>query len=223
MQPSPQLVIDQLRKTPAFFNALTGVFDKQGYQNLLASHQLTPAEYESGLKDQIATDHFSSGMASGLRAPLTYSALFALLDLENRNVDYFTIDQKTVGVPPVPTDAELIKFMKDNEAALRRPEMRQLSLVRFSAQAVAQTLTADPAAVQKQFDFQKAQLTIPERRSFVEIPAKDAGQAAAMAARLGKGEDPSAVAQAYGVKPISYPNAAKTVVADPKVADAALG
>ncbi len=42
-----------------------------------------------------------------------------------------------------------------------------------------------------------------------------------MAARLGKGEDPSAVAQAYGVKPISYPNAAKTVVADPKVADAA--
>ena len=221
VQPSPQLVIDQLRKTPAFFNALTGAFDKQGYQNLLASHQLTPAEYESGLRDQIATDHFSSGMAGGLRAPLTYSALFALLDQESRNVDFFVIDQKTVGVPPVPTDAELTKFMKDNEAALRRPEMRMLSLVRFSAQALAQTLTADPAAVQKQFDFQKAQLSIPERRSFVEIPAKDAGQAAAMAARLNKGEDPSTVARAYGVKPISYPNAAKTAVADPKVADAA--
>jgi peptidyl-prolyl cis-trans isomerase D len=221
VQPSPELVVDQLRKTPAFFNPLTGVFDKQGYQNLLASHQLTPAEYESGLRDQIAADHFSSGMAGGLRAPLTYSALFALLDQEVRNVDFFVMDQKTVGTPPVPSDADLIKFMKDNQAAFRRPEMRALSLVRFSAQALAQGLTADPALVQKQFDFEKAQLSVPERRSFVEIPAKDAGQAAAMAARLGKGEDPSSVARAYGVKPISYPNAAKTAVADPRVADAA--
>ena len=221
IQPSPDLVVDQLRKTPVFFNPITGAFDKQAYETALAQNQLTPAVYESGLRDQITADHFSAGMAAGLRAPRTYSALFALLDLENRNADYFVIDQKTVGVPPVPTDAELIKFMKDNESALRRPEMRMLSLVRFSAQALAQTLPADPVAVQKQFDFEKARLSVAERRSFVEIPAKDASQAAAMAARLGKGEDPSAVASAYGVKPISYPNAAKSAVADPRVADAA--
>ncbi len=44
-----------------------------------------------------------------------------------------------------------------------------------------------------------------------------------MAARLGKGEDPSAVAQAYGVKPISYPNAASATLGSATTVLAALG
>ena len=220
VQPSDQLFVAELHKHPEFFNPITGAFDKQAYQSVLAQNQLTVEQFESGLRDQIAADHFLSGLAAGLRAPRIYSALYAVLGLESRDADYFVIDQKTVGTPPTPTDAELTKYMKDHAFGLR-PELRSLSLVRFSAQNLAPTLPADPAAVQKQFDFEKAQLSVPERRSFVQIPAKDAGQAAAMAARLAKGDDPSAVAAAFGVKPISYPNAAKTAVADPKVADAA--
>src|SRR5262249_34685630 len=59
-------------------------------------------------------------------------------------------------------------------------------------------------------------------RNIVQISARDAAAAQAIAARLKAGEDPVAVAKAYGVQPIAYANAAKAAVADPKVADAAL-
>jgi peptidyl-prolyl cis-trans isomerase D len=220
VQTSDQLVVAQLRKIPQFFNPVTGQFDQKQYEALLAQNEVAPVEYEKSLKDQIALDHFSAGMAAGLRAPRVYSALFAILDLQSRSADFLLLDQKSVPAPPDPTDAQLTAFMKQNEQALRRPELRNISLVRFSAGALAADQKVDPAMVQKLFDARKSSLSIPERRSFVQIPAKDAGQAAQISARLTRGEDPTAVAKTYGEKPSSYPNAAKTTVPDPKVAEA---
>ena len=223
VQASDKLIVDQLRKTPDFFNKITGSFDRKTYEALLAQNDLSPPEYESSLRDDIGVSHFMTGMGVGLRAPRVYSALFAIIDQERRAADYFVLDQKSVVMPPIPTDADLTKFMKDNASALRRPELRQLSLVRFSAQAMAATLQADPAEVQKEFDFRKDKLSIPEKRSFVQLPAKDANMAATIAARLRAGDDPSAVGRANGVKPISYSDSAKTSVADPRVADVVFG
>ena len=220
VQPSDKLLVQELRKIPAFFNPVTGRFDQQTYQALLAQNGLTVPLFEQQLRDQIATVQFSSGMIAGLRAPLTYAALFGALDQQSRVADYFVLDQHSVPPPAKPTDAQLTQFMNSLSSRLRRPETRQLSLVRISAQAIEPTLQPKPADVQKQFDAEKAQLGVPERRSFVQIPAKDAAQAQAMAARLAKGEDPSAVARSYGVKPISYADTPQSAVADPKVGQA---
>jgi peptidyl-prolyl cis-trans isomerase D len=219
--PSPQLVIDQLRKIPAFFNPITGAFDEKQYQSRLAQAELTPAMYEASLKDDLAGLHFSAGMTSGLRPPLTYTAVFATVDQQSRSADYFVIDPRSVEQPAKPTDADLQKLITDHADQLRRPETRTISLVRFSAAALALTLKADPAEVQKQFDFRKANLSVAERRSFVEIQAKDQAQAAAIAGRLGKGEDPAAIAKSYGVKPLTYAAVPKTAVTDPRIGEAA--
>jgi peptidyl-prolyl cis-trans isomerase D len=219
--PSPQLVIDQLRKIPAFFNPITGAFDEKQYQTRLAQAELTPAMFEGQMKDQISSDHFSEGVGAGLRPPLTYAAVFAAIAQQSRSADYFVVDPHSVEQPTKPTDADLQKLITDHADQLRRPETRTISLVRFSAAALAQTLKADPAEVQKQFDFRKGNLSVPERRSFVQVPAKDQAQAVAIAARLGKGEDPSAVAKSYGVKPLNFAAVPKTAVTDPRIGDAA--
>jgi peptidyl-prolyl cis-trans isomerase D len=222
IEPSAQLVLQELRKIPAFFNPITGNFDQQAYQRLLAERlQRTPAEFEADLKQQIAEQHFSSGVGAGLRAPLTYTAVFAAMNQQSRSADFFVIDPHSVPTPKPPTDADLQKLMASLADRIRRPETRTISLVRFSAAALAPTLKADPAEVQKQFDFKKASLSVPERRSFVQVPAKDAAQAASIAARLAKGEDPGAVARSYGAKPLTYANVPKTAVTDPRVAEAA--
>ncbi|MEI9963556.1 MAG: SurA N-terminal domain-containing protein [Caulobacteraceae bacterium] len=144
IQASDKLLVSELRKQPAFFNSITGAFDEKAYQALLAQNQLTPTEYEKGLRDEIAQDHFSIGMVAGLRAPRTYSALIAMFNLQARAFSFFAIDPKSVGAPPKPTDADLTKFMQDNADRLRRPETRQISLVRFSAQALAPTPEGRP-------------------------------------------------------------------------------
>jgi peptidyl-prolyl cis-trans isomerase D len=221
VQPSAQLVVQELRKIPNFFNPITGQFDRKAYEQILAQNQHTPAEFEQGLKDQIAGVQFSVGIGAGLRAPLTYTAVFAAMNEQARSADFFIIDPRSVGAPTQPTDADLQKLMAAHADQLRLPETRTISLVRFSAADLANTLKADPAEVQKQFDFRKASLSVPERRTFVQIPAKDQAQAAAMVQRLGKGEDPSAVARSFGVKPLSYADVPKTAVADPRVADQA--
>ena len=220
LRATDRLFAKQLHNFPAFFNPVTGQFDEQTYQRRLADAGYTPAMFERELRDQMVADQFNVGMMNGVRAPRIYTALIAGFTLQNRGADFLVLEPKSVGMPAKPTDAQLTQFMKQHEAQLRQPEFRLIKLVRFSAGALAPTMTADPAAVQKRYDFEKDRLTTPEKRAFVQVPAKDPAQAAAIADRLRKGEDPNKVAASVGAKAIVYPDTAKTEVADPKVADA---
>jgi peptidyl-prolyl cis-trans isomerase D len=112
-------------------------------------------------------------------------------------------------------------FIKQNADRLKQPEMRALSVIRFSAAEASAAQPVDEAAVQKRFAFEKDSLSTPEKRSLIEIPAKDAATAAAVSARLKKGEDPDAIAKSLGVTPVPYNDVPKTAVADPAAADAA--
>lgn len=217
---SDGLIIDQLRKIPAFFNPVTGAFDEQTYEALLGQHNLTPVRFQQDLRDQLDMLHFTSGMAAGLKVPATYAVMFAGLDQQSRAADYFLLDPRAQPVPAKPTDAQLNQFIKLHADQLRQPETRQITLVRISAGAIAPTLHPSDADVQKMYNVQKARLTTPERRSFVQILAKDPAQAAAITARLQKGEDATAVAKSYGTKPLSFANEPQSIIPDPAVAKA---
>ena len=219
--PAATLIADAIRKQPSFFDPVSGRFDKNAYQQKLAENQLTPTMFESLLSDEIAQGHLQAGFQAGFKAPLTYEAVIAGYELEGRSLSYFVIDPRKLPTPPAPTDAQLQAFLTQNAAALKRPEFRMLTVLRFSAKALAPTMQADPAAVQKLYDFRKDSLSTPEKRSLVEIPAKDAAAAQAIVAKLKAGAAPDAAAKSVGAPPIVYPDAAKSAIADPKVADAA--
>ena len=220
VQASDQLVIDEIRKIPAFFNPVTGAFDENTYERLLGQKNLTPTQFQQDLRDQLSMFHFTSGMVAGLQAPATYAVLFAAVDQQSRAADLLILDPRAQPTPAKPTDAQLNQFIKLHADKLRQDETRQITLVRISAQDIAKGLHASDADVEKMFNVQKARLSVPERRSFVEIKAKDQAEAQAIAARLSKGEDPAAVAKSYGVKPLPYPDAPQSAVDDPAVAKA---
>jgi peptidyl-prolyl cis-trans isomerase D len=111
--------------------------------------------------------------------------------------------------------------MQQNRERLMLPERRRLTIVRFSAKALAPTQTVDPAAIQQQFEAKKASYGTPELRSFVEIPLNDPRQAPAVAAALSKGEDPAVVAKSVGVDAVTYADTPQSAVADLKAAVAA--
>ena len=76
--------------------------------------------------------------------------------------------------------------------------------------------------MKKRYDFRKDSLSQPEKRSLVQISAKDAAQASDIAAKLKAGQDPATVAKAAGLQtPLVYTDTPKTGVADSKVGDAA--
>ena len=221
LQPAATLIADAIRKQPAFFDQVSGRFDKTAYQQKLAENQLTPTMFESLLSDQIAQGHLMAGFQAGFRAPMTYEAVIAGYELEGRSLSYFLIDPGKMPEPAAPTDAQLQAFMTQNAAALKRPEFRTLTVLRFSAKALSPSLPADPAAVEKLFNFRKDTLSAPEKRSLVEIPAKDAASAQAIVAKLNAGVAPDVAAKSIGVQPIVYNEAPKAGIADPTVAAAA--
>jgi peptidyl-prolyl cis-trans isomerase D len=228
VRPAPSLIIDELRKQPDFFNPITGKFDQNAYQQKVGELQMSTSQFESQIRDEIARDQLMTGLAAGLKAPRTLGAVVANFALESRTLSFFTLDQHNVDQPSLPTDAQLTDFMKQNATELMQPEVRTLTVVRFSPRLIAANMPVDPAELQKAYeqfknDPSKNKDFIPEKRSLVELPVKDAATAATVAKRLNAGEAPEAVAKSMDIQPIAYTDSAKSAVADPKVADAAFG
>jgi len=221
VRPSDKLIVAEIQKIPAFFDPISGRFDRRTFEQRLGENGLTPEDFDQILRDQMAAQHWGAGVGEGLRAPRAYGALAAIYGLESRDVAYFNITPANVPAVAAPTDAQLTQFMQQNAAQLTRPEMRVLTLVRFSPQAVAANAPVDPAEMQKLYDFRKDTLSQPETRTIVQIPAKDAAAAQQIQARLARGEAPAAVAKAVGVDAITYENKPRTAIADRRVAEAA--
>ena len=220
--PGRTLLDEQIQKImPAAFDKVTGKFSEQQFKNMLNQRGITLAQAQTQITDELAQRHFGTAMEAGFKMPRIYAAMTAVTALENRDVSYFILDPHLVPQPAPPTDAQLIGFMRDHAAQLKRPEMRAVTLVKFSAEALAPTITIEPAAVRKEFDFRKDSLSTPEKRTVIEIPVKTADQATQASARLAKGEDPAVIAKSFGQEPISYADAPQSAIADRKMAAAA--
>lgn len=220
VRPDDKLVLAELAQNPAFTDPLTGRFSYKAYRRVLADNRVSWEAVEADTRDGIAQRHLFSGLGVGTKLPTIYSTMMAAYMLEGRNADFILLGEHAVAAPTKPTDSQLKAYMQEHESQFKMPEFRTISLVRFSAGAVAPAMTADPAEVQKRFDVEKASLNTPERRVFVQINLKDAGKATTAAARLAKGEDPAAVAKALGATSTPYPATSQRAIPDPKVAAA---
>ncbi len=218
---SDKMLLTIIHKDPNFANPVTGQFDPEGYKHLLQQNELKPAEYEKDIKEQIATTQFAVTLQLGNQAPSIYAALAAAFVSETRDASYFLISDKTIPAPPRPTDEQLAAYLKAHAAEWTRPEMRTFTVVRFAPKDFEAKVTVDPADVQKQFDFKKDSLSKPETRSVVQFPAKDAKDAAGIAAKLKSGADPVTLARATGAKVVTYDDKPKTAFPDPAIAAAA--
>jgi peptidyl-prolyl cis-trans isomerase D len=223
IHPSDKLILDQIQKIPAFFDPITGRFDKKTFEQRLGENGLRPQDFDAVLRDEMAGQHWAVAVQNGLAAPKTYGALAAVFALESRDLAYFALGPSSVPQPGAPTDAQLTTFINENKAQLTRPEMRVITVVPFTPQSAAAAASGpiDPSELQKRYNFRKDTLSRPETRSLVQIPVKDQASAQQVVARLQKGEAPEAVAKSVGVDAIAYQDKPLTAIADRKTGEAA--
>jgi peptidyl-prolyl cis-trans isomerase D len=219
--PGPTLVDNEIKKMTWAFDKVTGQFSEKQFVQALAEQGITPRQAQAEITDELAVRHFGYAAAAGLQAPMLYVAVNAVQGTESRDVSYFTMGLSAVPTPAQPTDAQLQEFMKAHAAQLMQPEMRVLTLARFSAKDIAPNLKVDPAQVAKEFAFRKDTLSTPEKRTLVEIPVKTPADGAAAAKRLGAGEDPAAIAKSLGAEAVTYDDKPQSAIADRKLAQAA--
>lgn len=220
LKPSDTLVAKQIAQIPAFFDRVSGRFDKAAYQARLAENGLTVPRFEQDVRDQIAAEHLQTALFEGFAAPRAFGALAAIFALETHDLAYVAVQPQNLPPLAPPSDAQLQAFMTENAAQLTRPETRVLTIVRFEPNRVAQDIKIDPADLQKRYEFRKDTLSAPETRSLAQIPAKTAAAAEALAAQLRAGADPATAAKAAGVDAIAYADKPQTAIADRKAAAA---
>ena len=221
LRPADKLIAAEIQKIPAFFDQVSGRFDEKAYKQKLGENGMTPAVFESRMRDEITQDQVAKGLIAGMRAPRAYTAMAAIYGLESRDLGYFVVEPGSVPQPAAPTDAQLTELMKQNASQLTRPEFRILTVARFSPALVSAGLAVDEADVKKRFDYRKDTLSTPPTRTIIQIPAKDPAVADQIGQRLAKGETPSAIARSLGVEAITYADKPQTAIPDHKVAAAA--
>lgn len=219
--PGPALVDNEIKKMTWAFDKVTGQFSEKQFVQVLGEQGITPRQAQAEITDELAVRHFGYAAAAGLQAPMLYVALSAVQGMESRDASYFIMGLNAVPAPAQPNDAQLQAFMKAHSAQLMQPELRVITVARFSAKDLAPTVKVDPAQVAKEFEFRKDTLSTPEKRTVIEIPVKSAADGAVAARRLGAGEEASVIAKSFGVEAITYDSKPQSAIADRKLAQAA--
>jgi peptidyl-prolyl cis-trans isomerase D len=213
-------VANAIRRIPSVLNPLTNAFDQTAYAQFLNEYRYSQHEFETEMRSEMTTAMLRHALAVGTRAPSSYGKLALAYETETRTVSLAEIPASAVGEIPAPTNAQVQTFYEDNRAALQVPEFRSLTLVYARTADFVARVNVPEATLQQEFETRRASLTTPERRTFVRIAAQNEAQAQDAATRLGRGEQPAAVAQALGLQMTRSEGEARDQIADDSVAQA---
>jgi len=200
---SDAMVRREIEATPAFRNEITGAFDAAAYQQLLAQNRLSRSMYEEDLRAGMTREQLARALAAGLRPPTSFGRIVLAFETERRTVSIAAISPDRVPAPPAPTDAEIQTFYTAQGAAFALPEFRAFTVVRAEPADFEARVEVPEDKIREMFEFRKATMTTPERRSFVVITGGDRARAEEASRRLGAGEDAGTIARSLGMQTIS--------------------
>lgn len=214
---SDAMVRKDIESSPAFRNQITGAFDASAYQMLLAQNRLSRSMYEEDLRAGMARQQLASALVAGLRPPASFGAIVLAFETERRTVSIAAISPDRVPPPPAPTDAELQSFYTAQSAAFALPEFRAFTVVRAEPADFESRVEVAEDKIREMYEFRKAQLTTPERRSFTVISGGDRAKAEEAGRRLAAGEDPGVIARALGMQSIAFAQKAQNEAPDARL------
>ena len=218
---SDAMVAQRIQTNPAFRNQVTGGFDANTYKTLLAQNSISRELYEADLRSGMTRTQLAQALVAGLRAPSGFGRMIMAFDTEKRTASIAAIAPGRVPVPAAPTDAELAAFYKVQSAAFALPEYRAFTVIRAEPAAFEAHVDVPEDKIVKLFDFRKAQMVTPEKRTFVVLGGgRDQATAEQAARRLAAGEAPDAIARALGMQAITLTQKTKADAPDPRIGDA---
>jgi peptidyl-prolyl cis-trans isomerase D len=211
---------NEIRNTEGFENPISRAFDRQLYADILRREGFTETEYENNIRDSLATTQLMRALTSGVRAPASYGALAVIYQGETRTISVALADASVIGAIAAPTEAQLQSFYQENQARLRLPEFRALTLVFARQEDFVARVNIPEDRLAAEIERRRAAASRPETRTYVRISAQTEAQANQAAQRLARGEDPNAIAAALGVQASRSENQARAAVPDAPVAEA---
>ena len=218
---SDEMVAKDVRETEAFRNPVTGAFDANTYASLLAQNRITRSFYEADLRNDMARRQLANALVAGIRPPSSFGRIVMAFETEKRTISIAAVSPDRIGTPPVPTEAEIEAFYKAQSAAFALPEYRAFTVIAAEPADFAARVEVPESKIVELFEFRKAQLVTPEKRSFVMLSgARDKAAAELAGRRLAAAEDPRAIATALGLQVVEVTQKPKSDAPDSRIGDA---
>lgn len=153
-----------IREMPAF-GGVSGDFDRDAYRFTLERNNLTEAEFEARMRDELARGLLQSAAAGGIAAPTAMADIFAAYLTEARGFSLLELSAADLPAQPAPRDeAGLRAFHAENPDLFTRPETRLLRHVVLMPEALVGEVTVDDAVLQAAYDDRRDEYVQPERR-----------------------------------------------------------
>lgn len=183
------------------FKGASGSFDRETYRFTLDRNNMTEAEFETSLREDLSRALLQGGIASGFTAPAPLTDTLYAYVAERRGLSLLRLTEADLATPLAdPSDADLQAHYDANIAAFTKPEAKRITYAVLLPETLAATMTADEAALRALYDERIEEYVKPERRLVERLVFPSDADAAAAKARIDAGESFEAIVTERGLK-----------------------
>jgi peptidyl-prolyl cis-trans isomerase D len=190
----------RIRAIPAFVGPL-GTFDHSQFLRAIDSIGYDEQSFVAAMRSDIARNQLLGATAVAMELPPGYAQGFFNYLNQVRAASYVTVPVSAAGAAPKPDDAALLAYMKAHEAQFSTPEFRDASFAWISPEDVMGQIKISDDQLKQQYELQKAQYVIPEKRALEQITFADLASAKAAKAKIASGTSFEDLAKQRGLKP----------------------
>lgn len=218
---SDAAIAEAIRKDPAFQNEL-GQFDRLRYEQTLSYMGYNEAAFVRLKRAELAQQALLSSMTAEVVLPASLTdTVFGYIG-ERRRFDVLPVPVDANQPVAEPEEAALKAYFEENAETYRAPELRAITFVHMSAEAMLSQVSVDDQELRDAYQASIATYTTPEKRVLTQLQFPNEDAAKAGYAALQEGKTPQD-AVANGGSVIELGNLTRDQVIDPTLAEAAFG
>jgi len=171
------------------FQGTAGTFDRATYRSTLRQNNTNEAEFEAGLRADIARSLLQGSVTGGFVAPASMTGTLFDWAGERRGFTLLRLSETNLATPvPAPTEEELKAYYDAHVADYTRPEARRIAYAALLPDTLAPTMTIPDEDVKKAYDARLSEFVVPEKRLVERLVFGTEEEAAKAKARLDAGE-----------------------------------
>ena len=171
------------------FQGSAGTFDREAYRFTLERNNLTEAQFERSIREDIARSVLQGAVVGGFVAPDPLTDALTAYAGERRGFSLLELAASDLPTPVAePTDADLQSFYDANIDRFTRPEAKRITYVALLPETLAPTMEVDETALRALYDERIDEFMIPEKRLVERLAFPTEADAQAAKARLDAGE-----------------------------------
>ncbi|MDF1748486.1 MAG: SurA N-terminal domain-containing protein [Alphaproteobacteria bacterium] len=165
---SDEMVRTEIQSRPTF-QGTDGKFDRLRFETALQQNGLTEPAMVEQVRHEIARSQLLGAVTAGSAAPEALVDRIYHFFGERRSAEYLTLPIASVDAPSDPDDATLQAFYDERKEDFRRPELRGLTYVLISPEAIASTMDISEGDIKASYEARLGELGQPEQRDIGQI------------------------------------------------------